>query len=218
MQTIDLRQAIGDIVTHLDNRPRCECMEYRVINCAGAEVAFAGLGDGPYVPGFAPLGKTVSCIRIDGHDAIVRLRMLQQELRPAVESADNDDSVRFIADELAYRIPFLPVGRDETVNQGLRVRGFEYVRTDYLEALKGALSRLPVTDSAGAEQGGKNGGSMSQRIEVKDSPGTTVNQIIGSSNRASQNQAKEGFLQQIGRQLLRWLSGLSSRPHKPKGS
>lgn len=66
------------------------------------------------------------------------------------------------------------------------------------------------------EQGCENGGSMTQRIEVKDSPGASVNQFIGSSNRASQNQAKEGFLQQIGRQLLRWFSGLLSRPNKPK--
>jgi len=161
MQTIDLRQAIGNLVTHLDNRPRAECMEYRLVNCASPEVAFAGFGDGPYVPGFSPLGKTVRCIRIDGHDAIVRLRVFQQELRPAVEAAFADDSVRFIADELAYGIPFLPVIRDETVNQSgiAHVRDpdtgelrptCEYVRADYLEALKGALSRFPVTEPADA--------------------------------------------------------------------
>jgi len=161
MQTIDLHQAIGNLVTHLDGRPRVECMEYRAINCASPEVAYAGLGDGPYVPGYSPLGKTVWCIRIDGHDAIARLRTLRQELRPIVESADNDDSVRFIADELAYRIPFLPVTRDETVNRGpiVHVRDpdtgelrpiCEYVRADYLEALKGALSRFPAADPADA--------------------------------------------------------------------
>ena len=150
-----LREAIGNLVTHLDGRPRVECMEYRAFNCASPEVAYAGMGDGPYVLGFSPLGRTVWCIRIDGHDAIARLRTLQQELRPAVESADNDDSVRFIADELAYGIPFLPVTRDETVNRGpiLHERDpdtgelrplCEYVRADYPEALKAALLRLPA--------------------------------------------------------------------------
>lgn len=78
--------------------------------------------------------------------------------------------------------------------------------------------KLPELTRADGGQGGENGGSMGQRIEVKDSPGATVNQFIGSSNHVSQNQAKEGLLQQIGRQLLRWFSRLLSRPKKSKGS
>jgi len=84
--------------------------------------------------------------------------------------------------------------------------------------LQRIVERRNIASKRSDGQGGENRGSMTQRIEVKDSPGTTVNQIIGSSNRASQNQAKEGFLQQVGRQIVRWVSGLFSSPNKPRES
>ncbi len=87
-----------------------------------------------------------------------------------------------------------------------------------LAKLADFLPKVGEADVRAAAAGDKDGGSMTQKIEVKDSPGTTVNQVIGSSNRTSQNQAKEGFLQQIVRQVVRWFSGLTSRPNKPKGT
>jgi len=70
----------------------------------------------------------------------------------------------------------------------------------------------------GATESAENGASMTQKIEVKDSPGTTVNQFIGPSNRASQNQAKDSLVQQGARLLIGWFSRLLSRSNKPKGT
>ncbi len=70
----------------------------------------------------------------------------------------------------------------------------EVLRTDSDSGRNTAEAGLPKpTEKLGSRknsQGSDNGASMTQKIEVKDSPGTTVNQIIGWSNCVSQVRAK----------------------------
>jgi len=213
----ELHNAITTYRAYLETGERCTRPLYR------------DPGDGS---GYVPDGD-VECVCVRGVHGTEQLRTLRTRLGKAVEGARAEPSLRPALDALPGGCYGFNSLMDFTVNPPAIAASFraqatafdpftqcEYVCADILRALDRALARLPgdAEKSEKAPAGGENGGSMTQRIEVKDSPGTMVNQFIGSSNRASQNQAKEGFLQQIGRQIIRWFSLLFSRPSKPKGS